>query len=138
MRRPRVTIGEAAERTGLTAKAIRLYEQHGLIAPTERTAAGYRMYGPRDLEILRFIRQAKTLGLRLDEIGRILDLQRAGAQPCATVVRLLDERIGDIDRTMAELAALRQTLVNARRGAKQASREGDDAVICRLIEGTLH
>ena len=64
-----VTIGEAAARTGLTAKAIRLYERRGLLGAPERNHSGYRTYGANDLAVLSFIRQARNLGLRLDEIG---------------------------------------------------------------------
>lgn len=130
----RLTIGEAAEQTSLTPKAIRLYEQRGLLPPAERTDAGYRTYGQDDLAILRFIRQAKVVGLRLDEIGQILDLQRSGQTPCATVMQLLDERIADIDRTMADLTALRSTMMRARSHAARASKHGNAAVVCRLIE----
>ena len=131
---PRLTIGEAAEQTSLTAKAIRLYEQRGLLPPAERTEAGYRTYGHDDLAILRFIRQAKAVGLRLDEIGQILDLQRSGQTPCATVLQLLDERIADIDRTMADLTALRSAMMRARSQAAEASKHGDATVVCHLIE----
>lgn len=130
----RVTIGEAAARSGLTAKAIRLYESRGLLGPADRTPAGYRTYGSEQLAVLGFIRRAKAVGLRLDEIGRILDLQRSGRQPCNTVVDLLDERIADIDRTMADLRALRRTMTAARARATDAARSGREAVICDLIE----
>ena len=129
-----MTIGEAAELAGVSAKAVRLYERRGLVEPAERTAAGYRTYGARDIAVLRFIRQAKAVGLRLEEIGRILDLDRAGKQPCSTVVRLLDQRLADIDRTLADLTALRATLTNARRRADAAMRSGREAVVCRVIE----
>ena len=69
-----------------------------------------------------------------DEIGRILDLQRSGRQPCNTVVDLLDERIAEIDRTMADLRALRRTMTAARARATDAARSGREAVICDLIE----
>lgn len=132
----RMTIGDAARQTGLTSKAIRLYEKRGLLDPAERTPAGYRTYGPDELSILRFIRQARAVGLRLDEIAQILELQRSGRQPCATVLDLLNERITDIDRTMADLKALRRTMITARARAQEAASAGEDAVICRLIETT--
>lgn len=132
----RMTIGEAANRSGLTAKAIRLYEQRGLLGALDRTPAGYRTYGPDDLSVLCFIRQAKNVGLHLDEIGRILDLQRSGEQPCSTVLALLTTRIADIDRTMADLRALRQTMMAARARATDAAASGRKAVICNLIEFT--
>ena len=131
---PRITIGQAAQQSGLTSKAIRLYERRGLLSPAERTDSGYRTYGPEELAVLGFIRQAKTLGLRLEEIRTIIDLQQSGRQPCGTVIDLLDSRLADIDRTMADLKTLRATMAAARARAKEAANSGDDAVICRLIE----
>lgn len=129
-----MTIGEAAEVAGVTAKAIRLYERRGLVEPVERTAAGYRTYGPRDIAVLRFIRQAKAVGLRLEEIGRIIDLDRAGSQPCSTVIGLLDQRLADVDRKLADLNDLRATLANAKLRADDAMRSGKDTLMCRVIE----
>lgn len=131
-----VTIGEAAELTGLTPKAIRIYETKGLVTPIERTSGGYRTYGTEALAVLRFIRQAKSIGLRLDEIGRIIDLQRSEGRPCSMVIDLLDQRLVDIDRTLTDLHGLRQTLASARGQAEQAIKAGRDAVICTIIEGT--
>lgn len=130
----RVTIGEAADVTGLSQKAIRLYETRGLLEAPERTAAGYRTYGPEDLAVLRFIRQAKAVGLRLDEVGRILDLQRSGEQPCTTVIDLLDRRVEEIDSRLKDLRQLRRSLVAAREQAERSARSGQSAVICSVIE----
>ncbi len=129
-----VTIGEAAARTGLTAKAIRLYERRGLLGAPDRNQSGYRTYGANDLAVLSFIRQARNLGLRLDEIGRVLELQRSNEQPCSTVLELLNERIANIDRTMTDLRARRKVMTTARAGASDAARSGHTAVICKLIE----
>ncbi len=129
----RVTIGEAAELVGVSAKAIRLYESRGLLEPIERTANGYRTYGPDDLAVLRFVRQAKAVGLKLDEVGRIIDLQRSGQQPCATVIDLLDRRLGEVDRKLADLKAPAPH-TGRRAQADEAERSGRDAVVCRVIE----
>jgi len=129
-----VTVGKAARLTGVSAKAIRLYESQGLLPEAERTEAGYRLFAANDLEVLHFVRQAKTLGLRLGEIKDILDLQRAGAQPCGRVTELLDTHITEIDRTMADLRRLRHSLAAARRAADETFRMGGDAVVCRIIE----
>jgi DNA-binding transcriptional MerR regulator len=131
-----MTIGEAADRAGVTAKAIRLYESKGLIEPVSRTAAGYRTYNPDDVAVLRFIRQAKAVGLKLDEVGRIIDLQRSGQQPCSTVIDLLDLRLADIDAKLTDLRRLRRTLSDARSRADAAARSGADAVIGQVIEST--
>jgi len=129
-----VTVGKAAQLTGVSAKAIRLYESQGLLPEAERTEAGYRLFAASDLEVLHFVRQAKTLGLRLGEIKDILDLQRAGAQPCGRVTELLDTHITEIDRTVADLRRLRRSLAAARRAADETRRMGGDAVVCRIIE----
>ena len=129
-----ITVGEAARRAGVSPKAVRLYEARGILPPAERTESGYRTYGDRDVELLRFVRRARALGLRLEEIRRILDLQRQGAQPCDAVVRLLERHISDIDRTLTDLKALRRALAGALEGAKTSARQGNDAVVCRIIE----
>lgn len=128
------TVSRAAQQAGVTRKAIRTWEDRGLLPPAERTEAGYRLFTDDDIALLRFIRQAKTLGLTLVEINDILGLQRGGAQPCGRVTQLLDTHIDQIDRTLAELRQLRRALLTARRTADQARRSGGDAVICRIIE----
>ena len=129
-----LTIGEAAERTGLTRKAIRLYEHKGLLPPARRSNAGYRLYSADDLAVLGFIRRARALDLHLDEIGDILDLQRGGEQPCGHVLGILDTRIAEIDRTIADLSELRQSLSMARKAASADQSRGQHAVVCQLIE----
>lgn len=129
-----ITIGQAARRSGLSAKAIRFYETRGLLEAAERTPSGYRTYTDEDVAILRFIRQAKSLDLRLDEIRDVIDLQRGGEQPCQTVLGLLDRHIADIDRTVVDLRALRSSLARARSSAKTSSRNGQDCVICQIVE----
>jgi MerR family copper efflux transcriptional regulator len=134
MSHPGITVGEAARRAGVTPKAVRLYETRGILPPAKRTEAGYRTYTEGDVEILRFVRRARTLGLRLEEIRRIIDLQRQGAQPCGTVIQLLEHHLDDIDRSMRELRALRKDLSRALEAARSTARRGEDVVICPIIE----
>lgn len=129
-----ITVGEAARRARVSPKAVRLYEARGILPPTERTESGYRTYDDHDVEILRFVRRARALGLRLEEIRRILDLQRGGAQPCGTVLQLLESHLRDIDQTMRDLRALRKDLVRALDAAKTSARRGEDVVVCPIIE----
>jgi len=133
-----ITVGKAARQTGLTEKAIRLYERKGLLNPAERTDSGYRTFDRDDLEVLRFIRQAKALGLRLEEIKDIIDLQREGAQPCGKVVYMVDSHIQEIDRTIADLTTLRRSLLRARQAARESSRNGKGTVICHIIESAAN
>jgi MerR family transcriptional regulator, copper efflux regulator len=129
-----LTIGEAASEVGLSAKALRLYESKGLLPPAQRTDAGYRLFSEDDLATLRFIRQAKALGLQLREIKDIIELQRGGKQPCERVIQLLDQHIADIDRAITDLQQLRRSLSAARRAARSSQRQGKRGVVCRIIE----
>jgi DNA-binding transcriptional MerR regulator len=65
-----LTAAECAARTGLTPRALRLYEEHGLITPG-RTAGGWRQYGPQELLRLNVITLLKTAGLTLAQIAHM-------------------------------------------------------------------
>lgn len=129
-----LTIGRIAKITDLTPKAIRLYEQHGIIDEAKRTQAGYRTYDADDVALLNFVRKAKLLGLRLDEIKQIVDLNRSGTKPCQTVLGLLSKRVEQIDNQVAELKSLRRTLSSVCEQAKQQQKRGKNIVICNIIE----
>jgi DNA-binding transcriptional MerR regulator len=129
-----MTVGEVAKAIGVTSRAIRLWEAKGLGPDVVRTPARYRLYDAADLGRLRFIRRATALGMRLGEIKRILGLQRAGTPPCDCVAAMLEQRIAEIDRTLSELTALRQTLLTARARADAAPPRTDTDVVCHLIE----
>jgi MerR family transcriptional regulator, copper efflux regulator len=128
------TVGVAATAIGVSAKAIRIWEAKGLLPPATRTEAGYRLFSDEDIAILRFIVQARTLGLTLREIKDVLDLHRQGAAPCDEVTALLDKHIGDIDSAISNLRALRTTLASARQTAHNDQRRGQPYTVCRLIE----
>ena len=83
-------IGELAAELGLNPKTIRYYEAIGLLPEPRRTPAGYRCYGVDDRERLRFIAQAKAIGLSLQEISEILAIRQAGNPPCRHVAAVLD------------------------------------------------
>lgn len=87
------TIGQAAERSGFSASALRYYETHGLLEPVERTDAGYRLYDDSSLERLRFIARGKELGCTLDEIADLAELWEA--EDCAPVQARLHELVTD-------------------------------------------
>ncbi|MFD8501240.1 MerR family DNA-binding protein [Streptomyces sp. NPDC059687] len=133
MAMPALTIGQAARVAGLTRKAVRVYEAKGLLPQTERSLSGYRLYTADDVELLTFIRQARSLGLHLDDIREVLDIRRGGTPPCDAVRDLLDARITEIDAAVNDLLALRQTLVDTRRAA-EARPCVDVSTVCSIIE----
>lgn len=130
---PGLTIGRAAQAAGLTRKAVRVYEAKGLLPAAERTTTGYRLYDERDVERLTFIRRARTLGLHLDDVREVLAIRDGGIPPCATVRDLLNDRIAEIDATMTELLALRQTLTDTRQRADDRA-DDQPVTVCAIIE----
>jgi DNA-binding transcriptional MerR regulator len=94
MPRDGLLIGEVATKSGVSRRALRLYERAGILAPPRRTAAGYRVYGPETLAVLSFVTQARRLGFRLDEIKRIVALKRSGRTPCTHVLDLVHFEAG--------------------------------------------
>jgi MerR family transcriptional regulator, copper efflux regulator len=103
-------IGELADQAGISTKAIRYYEQIGILAPPARTASGYRAYHQATLGRLGFVRAAQALGLTLGEIRQIIAFREDGSPPCAHVTELLQRRATELERRIAELQQLRTEL----------------------------
>lgn len=87
------TIGELARRTGLPVKTIRFYSDEGLLPPTERTQAGYRLYDATSLARLELVRTLRELGIGLADIERALTRETSVAQLAVRHVEALDEQI---------------------------------------------
>jgi len=123
------TIGEVARAAGVTARAVRIYESKGLLPSADRSLSGYRVFGDGHVEILSFIRQARSLGLSLEAIAEIINLAERGATPCARTSALLDERLAEINQAIADLQQLRATITEAQHAPTRAG-----GVRCAVIE----
>ena len=105
-------IGTVADMSGVSAKAIRYYESIGLIEAASRSHSGYRIYGERDLRTLRFIQRARSLGFSVEEVGALLKLWRDTDRHSAQVKALAGRHVEEIDRKIAELGGMRDTLTD--------------------------
>ena len=105
-----VNIGEAARRSGVSAKMIRHYESLGLLPQVHRTEAGYRQYGEREVHTLRFIRRARDLGFSMAEIADLLKLWQNRRRSSADVRRIAQRHITDLEQRLAEMEQMRRTL----------------------------
>ena len=105
-----MNIGEAAQRSGVSAKMVRHYESLGLLPPVVRTEAGYRQYGDNEVHTLRFIRRARDLGFGMAEIGELLKLWQNRRRASGDVKRIALAHIADLDRRIAEMEAMKRTL----------------------------
>lgn len=133
-----LTIGVLAERTGLPVRTIRYWSDIGLVAPTERSAAGYRFYDATATARLHLVRTLRELGLGLGAVRQVLRRQRSVAEVAAMHARALDAEIRTLQlrRAVLRIAAARgstdeeMTLMNrlARLTAVQRQQIIDDFV----------
>jgi Cu(I)-responsive transcriptional regulator len=103
-------IGEAAKRSGVSAKMIRHYESLGLLKAAKRTDSGYRLYDEPDVHTLRFIRRARDLGFSIKEIQQLVGLWQNRRRASADVRRIAQSHITALDMKIAELQSMRRTL----------------------------
>jgi DNA-binding transcriptional MerR regulator len=99
-------IGELAERTGLSLRTIRHYDEVGLLPATARTDGGFRVYSEEDYERLTVIKQMKPLGFSLEEMAEILAILSAGpaADESARLSDFLEKAVHQRDKMARNLA----------------------------------
>lgn len=112
---------KAAKRLGVSAKALRLYEQRGLITPT-RTAAGWRTYGPDEMRRCTEIAALRALGFSLSEVAQVLDGDPSGLEPSlAAHQAVLEDRLRALGGTIEIVRGLRDSLARGDTRAAGAS-----------------
>lgn len=124
-----MNIGEAASRSGVSAKMIRHYESIGLLQAARRPN-GYRVYGPPDVAVLRFIRHARDLAFPLEGIRALLALWRDRARASADVKRMAMDHVVGLEAKAAALHAMAESLRHL-----AAHCHGDDRPECPIIDG---
>jgi MerR family copper efflux transcriptional regulator len=123
-----MNIGEAARATGISAKMIRYYEEIGLIGRADRSPANYRSFDPRDVNELRFVKRARSLGFSVKEIGRLLSLWRDRQRPSREVKAIAERHVADLEARIAEMRAMADTLRDLSRCCA-----GDDRPECPIL-----
>ena len=127
-----MNIGEAARASGVSAKTIRYYESIGLIPRPSRSESGYRSFVQMDIDTLRFVQRARSLGFSVKDVARLLDLWRDRSRVSSAVKTLATEQLGEIDRKIDELRSMRDTLEHM---AKQC--HGDQRPDCPILDGII-
>lgn len=105
-----MNIGQAARASGVSAKMIRYYEQIRLIRPADRTDSNYRSFSERDVNDLRFIKRARSLGFSVDEITNLLSLWRDPARPVGEIKAIAEEHVNDLQARITEMQGLADSL----------------------------
>ncbi len=127
-----LTVGGVVQRTGVTRKALRLYEEQALVEPAGRTDAGYRLYDEEALRRLELLRRAKLLGLTLAEAKEFLHV----ADGCCgdnhpELAGLAQRKLAQTEQRIEELRGLRDTLRTVLdRLATEAGRHRCEETLC--------
>ena len=128
-----MTIGQLARHAGVRVDTVRHYERIGLMPQPVRTAAGYRQYGPADLQRLRFIRQAKRLGFTLPDIARLLALVQSSADR-REVREMAADRLAGIEQALAETTRLRDTLATLVDACRGSGPTADCPIVAAVLD----
>ncbi len=124
-----MNISDVAKKTGLTSKAIRFYEEKGLVTPPLRSENGYRSYSQQHLNELTLLRQARQVGFNLEECGELVTLFNDPARHSADVKARTLQKVAEIERHIKALQEMRTQLV-----ALADSCPGDDSADCPIID----
>jgi MerR family copper efflux transcriptional regulator len=106
-------IGQVAERTGLSLRTIRFYEENGLVVPTARSEGGFRLYSDDDVARLEVVKRMKPLGFSLEEMQELLGLLHDLEHATAGRSGLLDRLRMFHEAAAARVTALRDQLAVA-------------------------
>lgn len=127
-----VKIGKIATLTGISVQALRYYQQRGLISPYQQPDTGYRLFSTDIVERILFIQRCQGIGFSLEEILELLNLQADPDVSAAVVKAKIDERINTVEQKIAELQALRLSLVQLSDGCTGEGLIGNCPIINKL------
>ena len=125
-----MNIGKVSKLTGVPSKTIRYYEAIGLVPQAARAGNGYRDYGDKEVETLRFIKRARSLGFSIDDVRNLLDLWQNTKRASADVKAVALKHIEDVEGRIRELESIRDTLKHL-----TSCCHGDDRPDCPILEG---
>jgi Hg(II)-responsive transcriptional regulator len=94
----------------VNVQTLRYYERRGLLPQPERSESGYRSYPAQAVRTVRFVKRAQTLGFTLEEIDSLLHLGEGGPESCDSARELATEKIVQLERKIADIAAMRDSL----------------------------
>lgn len=125
----RLLIGALSTQSGVNIETIRYYERIGVMPAPQRSAGGYRIYGPDHLKRLTFVRRGRELGFSLDELRDLLRLVDGHAFTCVEVHALTVKHLAKIRRKIADLRRLQRVM-----GEIAAQCTGDRIPECPIID----
>jgi DNA-binding transcriptional MerR regulator len=129
-----LTIGRLAKEAGVGAQALRFYERKGLLPKPPRSDGGYRLYPESAAGRVGFILRAQDLGFSLREVKELLELHASDRRSCREASRFAAAKIGDIDRKLVELSAIRKALGRLREACASGVASGECPILDHMAE----
>ena len=105
-----MNIGKASKISELTVKAVRYYDNIGLVKPHQNISSGYREYNEEDVLKLKFVGKARKFNFSIDECRELLSLYENESRPSKDVKKLTLEKISQIDKKLQQLQNLKDEL----------------------------
>lgn len=130
-------IGSLAAQAGVNVQTVRYYERCGLLSPPQRTASGYRMYPPDCVRLLRFIKNAQSLGFSLAEIGELIRLRSGRRTSCRSVRSMIQAKIGDLENRLRDLRSTHANLTKLIKTCRRISPASACPIIGALDSGIV-
>lgn len=129
-------IGSVARQTGISIDTIRFYEKEGLVKRSGCSEGGFRLFGPRQIQDLKFIRKSQELGFSLNEIRELLIVRDESAPSCLHVRELLERKLTTVREKIGELQTLEDSLKSALRKCARESKASSahHATCCPVLE----
>ncbi len=124
-----MNIGQAAKAAGVSTKMIRHYESIGLLPRADRSESGYRLYGERDVSVLRFIRQSRSLGFSIAQIADLIGLWGNETRSSREVKSVAQQHLADLEDKLQEIATMKTSLEKL-----VSACHGDDRPACAILD----
>ena len=129
-------IGEVSQVVGLSSSAIRYYESREMVPKAaERTPRGYRHYSDVEVELLRFVKRLRSLGIPLDNIRAMVPLLTRGEAPCDSVREALDRQVLVIEQQIEYLKRVHGELVRVKAHADGTVDDWPVHCVCDVLDG---
>lgn len=114
-------IQKLAERSGVSKKTIRYYEEIGLLPAAARSDSGYRAYRDSDVGRLVFIRRCRELQIPIKELKKLVRVQTDQEAPCAEVDQIINTQLAKVRARINELRQLEESLTELAHSCRQAT-----------------
>ena len=128
-------VSELAKQCGIPSHVVRYYARIGLLTPVRNPGNGYKLFKRDDIARLNFIRQAQSLGFKLEEIQEIFQQGESGVTPCPMVRQALTRHIEKNRREIEALQDKQRRMEQALASWNEMPDQGgEDGAVCHLIE----